>query len=237
MTAAEITDAFNTMSVQLQQVQTELEAEQVTAADLRQSMHRGGDSASSGYQERPDERSLAEDVHQDASVWQLQVVGERHEGRPLLAWQIHQGAHIEYFDSNWTMGQKLSFEPRKCCANRKLGVDVDSALRMVNGAFLEGESKMLTDTAELNNPKNLEMHKSGLNLCRLLKYNFDRASALNVISILESICNTHAAKNVQRVMSKLTALERRRQEDYRGAAASEARIRQHEESRLGEGAS
>ena len=91
---------------------------------------------------------------------------------------------------------------------------------------------MLTDTVEVSNPKNLEMYKSGLNLCRLLKYNFDRASALNVISILESIRNTHAAKNVQRVMSKLNALERRHQEDCRGA-----RIRQNEESRLGEGAS
>ena len=48
MTAEEITDAFNTMSVQLQQVQTALAGEQVTAADLRQSMNRGGDSASSG---------------------------------------------------------------------------------------------------------------------------------------------------------------------------------------------
>ena len=44
MTAEEITDAFNTMSVQLQQVQTALAAEQVTAADLRQSMNRGADS-------------------------------------------------------------------------------------------------------------------------------------------------------------------------------------------------
>ena len=42
MTAEEITDAFNTMSVQLQQVQMALAAEQVTAADLRQSMNRGG---------------------------------------------------------------------------------------------------------------------------------------------------------------------------------------------------
>ena len=67
------------------------------------------------------------------------------------------------------MGQRLSYESRKYRANRKLGVDVGSALRMVNGAFLEGESKMLTDTAEVSNPKNLEMHKSGLNLWRTLE--------------------------------------------------------------------
>ena len=35
------------------------------------------------YQERPVERSLAEEVHQHASVWQLQ--GEGHDGLPLLA--------------------------------------------------------------------------------------------------------------------------------------------------------
>ena len=87
---------------------------------------------------------------------------------------------------------------------------------------------MLTDTAEVNNPKDLEMHKSGLNFCRLLKKQLRSASAL----ILESIRNSHAAKNVQRVMSKLNALEGRHQENYRGA-----RIRQNEESRLGEGAS
>ena len=40
---------------------------------------------------------------------------------------------------------------------------------MVNGAFLEGQAKMLMDTAEVNNPKNLEMHKSGLNLWKTLE--------------------------------------------------------------------
>ena len=79
-----------------------------------------------------------------------------------------------------------------------LDIDVGSALHMVIGAFLEGESKMLADTAEVNNPQNLDMHKSGRELWRLLKYNFDRASAFNVISIVESIRNMQAAKNIQR---------------------------------------
>ena len=40
------------------------------------------------------------------------------------------------------------------------------------GAFLEAESKMLAATAEVNNPQSLKVHKSGLELWRLLKYNF-----------------------------------------------------------------
>ena len=67
---------------------------------------------------------------------------------------------------------------------------------------------MLADKTEVNNPKNLQMHKSRLELCGLLKNNFDRASALNVISISESNRNMQAAKTVQDVMSKLNALER-----------------------------
>ena len=48
-------------------------------------------------------------------------------------------------DSDWTMDQKLSYEEsKKCCSNRNLDVDVDSALRIVIGVFLEGESKILT---------------------------------------------------------------------------------------------
>ena len=65
---------------------------------------------------------------------------------------------------------------------------------MVVGAFLEGESEELADTAEVNHPQNLEMHKSGLELWRRSKYNFDRASAFNAISILESIRNMQAER-------------------------------------------
>ena len=126
---------------------------------------------------------------------------------------------IECFDSNWTEDQRLSFA-EKCCANRMLDVDVHSALRMVIAAFLEGESKILADKAEVNNPENMELHKSGLELWRLLACNSDRASALNVVSILESIRNMQAAKNVQDVRLKLNALDRRHQEYYRQAVTS-----------------
>ena len=52
-------------------------------------------------------------------------------------------------------------EIEECCANRKLNVNVDCILNMVIGAFLEGESEMLADTAEVNNPESLEMPKTG----------------------------------------------------------------------------
>ena len=62
---------------------------------------------------------------------------------------------------------------------------------------------MLADTAEVNRPKNLEMHKSGLQMWRLLKNNFDRAFASSVTSNLESILNMQEATSVQDVMSTL----------------------------------
>ena len=90
---------------------------------------------------------------------------------------------------------------------------------------------MLADTAEVNNPENMELHKSGLELWRLLTYNSDRASELNVTSNLESIRNMQAAKNVQDVRLKLNALDRRHQEYYRQAVTSNgARILQHEDA-------
>ena len=79
---------------------------------------------------------------------------------------------------------------------------------------------MKESPAELRNPDDLEMHKSGLELWRLLKYNFDRASAFNVISILEVIRGMQPAKNIQDVLSKVTSLERAHQEYYRQAMAS-----------------
>ena len=75
---------------------------------------------------------------------------------------------------------------------------------------------MLADTAEVNNPQSMEMHKSGLELWRLLKYNVDRATAFKVISILESIRNMQAAKKtLQYVTSNSNALEKRHQEHHR----------------------
>ena len=89
---------------------------------------------------------------------------------------------------------------------------------MVIGASLEGERKTLSDTAEIDNSK--KKHKSGLELWRVLKYNFDRVSALNARSILESIRSMEAAKNVQDVMPKLNTLGRRHQEYGTHAVAS-----------------
>ena len=79
---------------------------------------------------------------------------------------------------------------------------------------------MLADTAEVNNPQNLEMHKSDLELWRLLKYNFDRAPAFNVISILENIRNMQAAMNMHDVVSEVNVLERRREECFGQAVRS-----------------
>ena len=166
------------------------------------------ESSERGYQERPDEISLVEEVHQ-------QVSGN------FKSWAKDMNEYFLRHDRSINVDQKLSYEEiEKSCSTRYLDVDVGSALHMVMGAFQEGESKMLTDTVEVNKPKNLEMQKSGLQLWRLLKNNFDRASAFSVTSNLECIRNMQEANNVQDVMSTPNLFERRHQVYDRQTVAS-----------------
>ena len=108
---------------------------------------------------------------------------------------------------------------------------------------------MLAVKVAVNNRQTLEMHKSGLELRRRLKYHVDRASAFNVISILKRIRHMQEAKNRQDVMSKVNSLEKRHQEYHRQVVGSKrARVREEDawhqcrprgvqENRLGESAS
>ena len=117
------------------------------------------------------------------------------------------------------MDQKLSYEEiGKCCVNRF----VRHRRRSPRCTWCSGHSWKASPRCLLTQPKLttlrvLEMHTSGLELWRLLKYNVDRASAFNVISILESIRKMQAAKNTQDVMSKVIAFQRRHQECCRQA--------------------
>ena len=72
-----------------------------------------------------------------------------------------------------------------------MDIDVHSALRVAIRPFLEGEFMMLADMVEVNDPKSLEMHKSRLELWRLLKCNFDGAQAFNVTNVLSRVSATH----------------------------------------------
>ena len=83
-----------------------------------------------------------------------------------------------------------------------LDVFVDSALHVVIGAFMEGESKLLAETAEVNNPKNLEMHKSGFELVEIPEIQLRSCFTVQLIRTLDSVRNMQAAKNVQAVVSK-----------------------------------
>jgi len=100
------------------------------------------------------------------------------------------------------------------------GPEIDAALHMVIGAFLEGEAKMFAETAEFADPVNLDIHKSGLELWRLLNNNFDRASSFNVIGLVEHIRSMTPARNMQDVIPKMMSLERAHQEYYKTAMAS-----------------
>ena len=67
------------------------------------------------------------------------------------------------------MDQQLDYPTvKQCCAEKGVDLQVDCALHMVIGAFLEGKSKVLAETAEFANPDTMEIHKSGLELWRLL---------------------------------------------------------------------
>ena len=128
---------------------------------------------------------------------------------------------LEYFEENWLMDERLSYKDvQNICEDREMGVQEDAALHMVIGAFLEGESKVLADTSELTDLHTMQSHKSGLELWRQLKYNFDRSSAFNVITILESVRSMSLVKNVQDVLPKISILEKAQQEYYKQAVAS-----------------
>ena len=117
---------------------------------------------------------------------------------------------LEFFEENWRMDERLSYtDVARLCGDRELDAQNDSALHMVIGAFLEGEARVLADTSELTDLQSMQTHKSGLELWRQLKYNFDRASAFNVITILENIRSMTQVKNVQDVQPKIAILEKR----------------------------
>ena len=179
MTAEEITNAFGIMSALLQQVQPALAAQQATTADLRQNMNRRRESGELiGAIRKGQMKEISPKKYTNMQVSGIFQSWAKDMQDCLFWHDLSIKEFIEYFDSTWIMDQKSSDEEiGKCGANRKLGIEVDSALHMVIGAVLEGVSKMLADTAEVNNPQNLEMHKPGLEQWRHLKCSFDRASA------------------------------------------------------------
>jgi len=130
---------------------------------------------------------------------------------------------IEYFESLWDMSNKLAH--RDVCQvfiNQGIenGPQIDQALHMVIGAFLEGGAKVFTEMAEFTDTESLETHKSWLELWRLLNHNFDRTSSFNVIGLVEHIRHMQPAKNIQDVIPKMMSLERVHLEYYKTAMAS-----------------
>ena len=97
--------------------------------------------------------------------------------------------------TDWIMDQKLTYEEiEKCSSNRKLDDFVDSALFLVRSVPGRRDQDACGN-GQGQQPKNLDMHLSGLELWILVKYNFDRASAFHVICILESIRNMQAVQD------------------------------------------
>ena len=139
---------------------------------------------------------------------------------------------IEYFEEKWTIDDELTYnDAKQCMTDKGLEMDVDAALHMIISAFTEGEARVLAENAEFTNPDTLTTHKSGLELWRLLKYQFDRTTSFNVITVLEVIRAMPAAKTMQEVLPKLAGLEKAHQEYHKIAVASKdlefERMRKH----------
>ena len=118
---------------------------------------------------------------------------------------------MEYFESVWNMSNKMRYEDVcQVFINKHIegGAEIDAALHMVIGAFLEGEANMFAETAGFTNPQTLDTHKSGLELWRLLNNNFDRASSFNVIGLVEHIRGMTPAKNIKNMIPKMMSLDR-----------------------------
>ena len=222
LNAEEVKAAFANLDSQIKALQAALADEQSKTLMLQQMMKKGDDSSSIiGAIRRGHMKDISPkkyiNVQSSGSfkVWAKDV-------KEFIFWHDAKTKDlIEYFENKWIMDEKLDYANMKqCCIDKGLDTDVDAALHMVIGAFLEGESKVLADTAELTHPETVEGHKSGLELWRLLHYNFDRASAFNVIGLVEMIRNLQPAKNMQDVLPKVAALERLHQEYYKTALAS-----------------
>jgi hypothetical protein len=93
---------------------------------------------------------------------------------------------IEHIENMWSIDQKATYDDlNKLCGDKDIDTEVDSVLHMVISAFLEGEAKVLAETTEVEEPDEMDMHKSGLEVWCRLRYNFDRTSAFNVITVFE----------------------------------------------------
>lgn len=95
---------------------------------------------------------------------------------------------------------------------RDVRTQVDEALHMVIGAFLDVEARVLAETAELMKPNGAGFAKTGLALWRLLKVDFDRAAAFHSFCMLKQIRAAAPARHINDAMGKLATLNRAHQE-------------------------
>lgn len=115
---------------------------------------------------------------------------------------------LEDLDGKWTMDMRLTrATAAEFCVGWGLDVETDAALHMVLSAFLEGETRVLSDMAELTGSGGMGTNNSDLELWRLLKYSFDRPSAVNMISTLDTIRRVRAAKAIHDILPNIATLE------------------------------
>ena len=166
----ELQRALETVNQQVQQLNAALAGEKMKTDDLKKKLeHKDQPSIVDAIRKRQMKDIAPKKYNNPQSSGSFKTWAK--EMKDFIFW--HDGRTkglIEYFEEKWAMDSKLSYaDMKQCVIDKSVDVEVDSALHRVLGASLEGEAKLLCETAELHDPDTLGMHKSGLELWRHLK--------------------------------------------------------------------
>lgn len=160
-----------------------------SARHMRDRLHQQGLVASS----RQDPSSHGRTQRRSTSLHDVSVRNllEDFEARRTTNTRLNRAAVVEF------------------CEGTALGIETDVAPHMV----------LTAETTELMDSDKTGSSKWGLELWRLLKNNFDRPSAFNIVSVLETIHRLAPARAMHSVLSKPATLERVHREYPRQALA------------------
>ena len=167
MEEADIRSAFGNLERMLKEVEAKLEAEKARNEDLRKTMDK---------KRVEKESSLISAIRkgQMKEIQRKKFASNQNSGnfkawakdmKDYIFWHDARSKELlELFEAEWSMDEKLDYEKvKRICEHKFVEIEVDSALHMVIGAFLEGESKVLAETCDMHNPATKGTHWSGWN--------------------------------------------------------------------------
>ena len=150
-----------------------------------------------------------DEVHRHAGVWQLQSRGPRTGKTTSSCTTGPPRRSSSTLDSTWIMDQKLPHEEIGMCCPTGSGTSTLTPAHGGRSTPRRRSPRCLLTTAEVNNAQILEMHRSGVERERLLKYKFDRFSVQRDKLPREYPQHACSQKYIRDVTSKVNALDRR----------------------------